>query len=234
MCDSCVVDGERRRRLSREVLDGYFSGPDAQLAATASALATIDSARCVVLVEGISDQIALDAIAARRGRDLGAEGVVIVPVGGAHAITRYLIRFGPQGEGLAVTGLCDAGEEDVVRRALTRTGFGHPQNRAEMEDLGFFVCVRDLEDELIRASGRQSIETLLEAQGDLPAFQTLQQQPEWRQRGFDAQFHRWLRAGARRSLRYARLLVDSLDSAQIPRPLEALMTTTTDLTRHAL
>jgi hypothetical protein len=216
------------------VLDGYFSGPDAQLAAAATALETIESARCVVLVEGISDQMALDSMAARRGRDLGAEGVVIVPVGGAHAIARYLIRFGPQGEGLAVTGMCDAGEEDLVRRALAVSGFGRPQNRAEMEALGFFVCEKDLEDELIRASGRQRIETLLASQGDLPAFQTLQQQPAWRQQGFDAQMHRWLRAGARRNLRYARLLIDGIDPARIPHPLEALMTTTTELTRHAL
>lgn len=228
------MDGERRRRLAREVLDGYFSGPDAQLEATATALATIESARCVVLVEGISDQIALDAIAAQRGRDLGAEGIVIVPVGGAHAITRYLVRFGPQGESLAVTGMCDAGEADIVRRALALSGFGHPKNRAEMESLGFFVCVKDLEDELIRAAGRQTIETLLASQGDLPAFQTLQQQPAWREQGFDAQMHRWLRAGARRNLRYARLLIDAVDPAQTPRPLEALMTTTTELTRHTL
>lgn len=214
------------------MLDGYFSGPDAQLAATATALQTIASAQCVVLVEGISDQMALDALAARRGRDLGAEGIVIVPVGGAHAISRYLIRFGPQGEGLAVTGLCDAGEEDIVRRGLALSGFGHPQNRAEMEALGFFVCVKDLEDELIRASGRHAIETLLASQGDLAAFQTLQQQPAWHQQGFDAQMHRWLRAGARRNLRYARLLIDVIDSARIPHPLEALMTTTAELTMH--
>ena len=228
------MDSERRRRLAREVLDGYFSGPDAQLAATATALATIESARCVVVVEGISDQIALDALAARCGRDLGAEGVVIVPVGGAHAITRYLVRFGPEGAGLAVTGMCDAGEEDIVRRALELSGFGTPQNRAEMEDFGFFVCVKDLEDELIRASSRDAIKTLLESQGDLPAFLTLQQQPAWREQAFDAQMHRWLRAGSRRNLRYARLLVDALDLNQIPRPLEALMAATTILTGHAL
>ena len=232
VCDSCVVDGERRRRLAREALDGYFSGPDAQLAATTTALAKIDSARCVVLVEGISDQIALDALAARRGRDLGAEGILIIPVGGAHAITRYLVRFGPEGAGLAVTGMCDAGEENMVRRALALSGFGHPQNRADMEALGFFVCVKDLEDELIRASGRHAIELLLASQGDLRSFQTLQQQPGWREQTFDAQMHRWLRAGARRNLRYARLLIAGADSDQIPQPLEALMTTTADLTRQ--
>jgi hypothetical protein len=39
-------------------------------------------------------------LAARRGRVLDAEGVVVLPVGGAHAITRYLTMFGPRGAGL--------------------------------------------------------------------------------------------------------------------------------------
>jgi predicted ATP-dependent endonuclease of OLD family len=52
------------------------------------------AARAVVLVEGISDQRALETLAERRGRDLDVEGVRIVPIGGAHAIGRFLARFG--------------------------------------------------------------------------------------------------------------------------------------------
>ena len=88
------------------MLDGYVSGPDAPVAATAAALARAESARAVVLVEGISDQIALETLAGRQGRDLAAEGIVVVPMGGAHAMTRYLVRFGPKGAGLSVTGMC--------------------------------------------------------------------------------------------------------------------------------
>lgn len=40
-------------------------------------------ARAVILVEGWSDQAALEALARRRGRDLLAEGVVVMPIGGA-------------------------------------------------------------------------------------------------------------------------------------------------------
>jgi hypothetical protein len=174
------VDGERRRRLAREVLDGYVSGPDAPVEATAAALARSESARAVVLVEGISDQIAVETLADRQGRDLAAEEVVIVPIGGAHAMRRYLVRFGQEEVGLTIVGMCDAAEEHVVRRGLAAAGFGSPQNRIEMERLGFFVCEKDLEDELIRASGRIAIEALLDAQGDLGSFQTLQQQPAWR------------------------------------------------------
>ena len=74
------MDSERRDRLARESLDGSVSGPDAPLEATAAAVAKADTARTVVLVEGISDQLAVEALAERQGRDLTAEGVVIVPM----------------------------------------------------------------------------------------------------------------------------------------------------------
>ena len=35
--------------------------------------------------------------------------------------------------------------------------------------------------------------------------------------------HRWLRAGARRNLRYARLLTFSLHPDRMPRPLQAVL-----------
>jgi hypothetical protein len=99
------------------------------------------SARAVVLVEGISDQSALEALAARRGRDLAAVGVSIVPMGGAQAIGRFLTLFGPQGLDVRLAGLCDAAEEGVFRRALERAGLGSNLTRADMERLGFYVCV---------------------------------------------------------------------------------------------
>lgn len=198
-------------------------GPDAQLAATAAALDGIESARVVVLVEGISDQLAVDAFARGRGWDPELSGVRIVPVGGAHALERYARRLGPLGSGLTLTGLCDVGEEEVVRRALVAAGIGRPQSRRELAACGFFVCERDLEDELIRASGRDVVLAVLAEQGDLPAFRTLTQQPAWRDRAFDAQLHRWLRAGAGRSLRYAQLLAERIDDAKVPRPIAGLL-----------
>src|SRR6478609_10862233 len=50
----------------------------------------LDDARAVVLVEGISDQRAVEALAYRAGRDLPAERVVVVAMGGATNIGRYL------------------------------------------------------------------------------------------------------------------------------------------------
>ena len=175
-----------------------------------------------MLVEGVSDQIALETLASRLGRDLAAEGVAVVPIGGAHAVASHLELFGPQGAGLRLSGMCDAAEEEFFRRGLVRAGLGTPQTRTDMERLGFFVCVEDLEDELIRASGRALIEDLLDAQGDLGSFQTLQKQQAWRQRGFEAQMHRFLGAGARRKSRYAGLLVRALELDRMPQPCRVL------------
>ena len=123
--------------------------------------------RAVVLVEGSSDQVALEAIAERRGRDLAAEGIAVVPMGGARNIRHFLEQFGPRGLAVRLAGLCDAGEEGDVRRGLEWAGLGSILGRAEMEALGFYVCVADLEDELIRGLGAAAVEQVVEAQGEL-------------------------------------------------------------------
>jgi len=104
-------------------------------------------ARAVALVEGVSDQLALEALARRRGRNLDAEGIAILPMGGATNIGRFLNRLGPQGLDVKLAGLCDAAEEGAFKRGLERAGIGSELTRAGMEQLGFYVCVADLEDE---------------------------------------------------------------------------------------
>ena len=139
------------------------------------------------------------------------------------AIGRFLTRFGPEGSDVRLAGLYDAGEEDIFRRSLERARFGSHLTRVDMERLGFHVCVEDLEDELIRAVGPGSVEGVLDSQGDLGSFRTLQKQPAWRGQSIDAQMRRFLGSGARRKLRYARLLVEALDLAQVPRALDAVL-----------
>jgi hypothetical protein len=217
------MDPDRRRTLAKQVLEGYVNGPAAATEATVRALAKVKDARGAVLVEGISDQIALETLAARRGRDLTDEGVVILPIGGASAITRYLTQLGPNGADLRLAGLCDLGEESIFRRGLNKA-IGSPKTRADMENLGFYVCVEDLEDELIRATGTASVEAIFDSQGDLGSFRSLQRQPEWRGRLLDDQVLRFLGSGASRKLRYARLLVESVDLDRMPRPLDAVLT----------
>jgi hypothetical protein len=183
------------------------------------------NSHAIVLVEGISDQIAVETLAARLGRSLTSEGVAVVPMGGAQAIGRFLTRFGPHGANLRLAGLYDVGEESVVRHGLQRAGFnsGSPLTRAEIEELGFYVCVVDLEDELIRALGAASVEAVIASQGELDSFRTLQKQPAWRGQKIEAQLRRFMGSGATRKIRYARLLVDLLDHDRVPQPLRLVL-----------
>jgi hypothetical protein len=175
----------------------------------------------VILVEGTSDMVAIETLAERRGVNTDAAGISIVPMGGAQAIGRFLGLFVPQG--LRLAGLCDAGEEDEFARELERAGLGEKLTRAGMEELGFYVCVDDLEDELIHALGAPAVEQAIEAEGDLGPFRTLQNQPEWRGRRVEEQLRRFMGSGGSRKIRYARLLVEALDLDEIPRPLERVL-----------
>jgi len=176
----------------------------------------------VVVVEGVSDQIAIEALAERRGIELAEAGVGVVPLGGAHRIGTFLGQLDPRSR-LRLAGLCDAGEEPVFRRALERAGLGRDLSRAAMEHLGFYVCVADLEDELIRALGVVAVEEVIRANGDLHRFRMLQQMPEWRNRATEEQLRRFMGSGARRKIRYARLLIDALDLQRVPRPLDGVL-----------
>jgi hypothetical protein len=176
-----------------------------------------DIERAVILVEGISDRVALEALAERFGRNLEAEGIAIVPIGGAQAIGRFLNQVGRDAR---LAGLCDAGEERDFRRALERAGFGSNIDRATMERLGFYVCEADLEDELVRAVGAAAVERILAEQRELRSFRTYQKQPAHRHRTREEQLHGFM---WNRKQRYARLLVDALDLTRVPRPLERVL-----------
>jgi hypothetical protein len=217
------MDIIRRGELARWLLDGYVHGPAAATQATALALAKVPAAAAVVLVEGISDQIAVETLATRLGRDFAAERVVVLPTGGAHGMMRYLRLLVPAGADLRLAGLCDRAEEHLVRRGLASAGIGSPTTRAELERLGFAVCVEDLEDELTRAIGATRFEALIDSQGDLGPFRSLQRQPQWRNQPANAQLHRFLGSGGSRKLRYARLLAGSVDLGRLPHPLETVL-----------
>ncbi len=219
------MDVTDRSELARRALDGFVTGPAAATQATTRALAKVGNAVAVVLVEGISDQIALETAAVGRGRDLEEERVVIVPIGGAHAIGRFLTRFGPMRTQVRLAGLCDLREEKIFRRGLVATHVGSPRTRTDMEQLGFYICVNDLEDELIRAVGTAGVEALFDSQGDLRSFRSFQSQPAWRSRDPEAQMYRFVRSSSRRNLRYARLLVEAaVGRDTLPQPLDALLT----------
>lgn len=186
---------------------------------------TVDAsrARAVVLVEGESDRRALETLAGRRGRKLVDEGVAVVAMGGSKNIASFLGRFGPAGLDVRLAGLCDAGEERDFLRGLQRAGLGSDLTRADMERLGFFVCVEDLEDELIRALGVPAVRRIVEAEGELASFRTFQRQPAQRERPDEQRLRRFIGTRGGRKIRYGALLVAALDLDRIPEPLDGVL-----------
>jgi hypothetical protein len=158
----------------------------------------------VVLVEGITDRIALEAVAEKLGLDLEGSGIEIVPIGGAQAIRRAFAQH----RGKHVVGLCDAQEERWFRRVLGDATY---------------VCVADLEDELIHALGAARVAEVLAGEGDLATFRSFQNQPAWRGRPVDAQLRRWLQASDGRGKRYPPLLLSPLEPDEIPAPLAGVL-----------
>ena len=170
------------------------------------AIARIDIA---VLVEGESDLAAVTAVAAVLGRDLLADGVTVVPMGGATNIERYVAEYGPAGHDLDLVGLCDIGERDFFERALAA------------EDV--FVCDIDLEDELLRAMGVDEMVAFIESQGELKRFRTMQKQPHQRDRTIEQHLHNYCGIRSGRKVRYARGMVEWLPVDRIPLPLRQLI-----------
>lgn len=120
----------------------------------------MDDVTAAVLVEGESDLAAVLATAGSLGRDLHADGVIVVPMGGATNIGGYVAKCGPAGQDLDLVGLCDIAERDFFERVLGA------------QDV--FVCDADLEDELLRSMGVDEMVAFIESPGELKRFHTMQ------------------------------------------------------------
>jgi hypothetical protein len=186
-------------------------------------LVSVSRSRKVVLVEGESDKAALEVLARRRGTPLGPDGISVVAMGGATSIGHFLDLLGPSGMNLGLGGLCDAGQEGFLRRALERGGLGLVLSRADMEARGFYVCTADLEEELIRAAGTAAVEQIITAHGDLRSWRTFQRQPAQRHRSVCQQLHRFMGTRSGRKSQYARLLAEAVDPGRVPRPLDRVL-----------
>ncbi|MPY47476.1 TOPRIM nucleotidyl transferase/hydrolase domain-containing protein [Streptomyces acidicola] len=172
------------------------------------------SVRAAVLLEGPSDVAAVNALAEGRDRNLAAEGVCVLSIGGAMSVGRYAQLLGSPGLGLRLTGLCDEAERPYYAR-----GF----ERASAAQQGFFVCAADLEDELIRALGVTRVEELVREEGDLRALQTFLRQPAQQGRAPQQQFRRFFGTKKGRKIHYGRVLVEALDPDRVPAPLDGLL-----------
>ena len=179
--------------------------------------ALVGAPNAVVLVEGLSDRVAVQAVARKRARNLEDEGIAIVPMGGATNIRRFLTIFGPRGRNARIAVLCDAAETAYFAEALAAADADNGLSES------LFVCDRDLEDELIRALGGAAVEGVIDRAGELPSLRTLQQMPAHRDRPLDQQLHRFMGTRSARKYRYAQLLAEALPPEDIPRPLRDLV-----------
>jgi len=173
------------------------------------AVARAGDAVAVVLVEGLSDAIALEIVAARCGRRLSDERVAVVPMGGATNLGRFMSIFGHKKRQVALAGLYDVDAEDHIRATL---GSG--------ENPGFYACVKDLEDEFMRSLGVASVLDIVERQGQMRSFRTMQREPYHRDGILYRQLHRFI---GRWRYRYARLLAEAVDVRRIPRPVASVL-----------
>ncbi len=184
---------------------------------------TAMKARALILVEGASDRVAVETLAARLGRDLGAEGIEVVELGGATNAAKYLVATLRDSDGPRLAGLYDDAEERFFARGLEQAGLGPVEDRGRLEELGFFACVVDLEDVLIRAVGERRMLEVIDEQGELASFRLLQRQPAQRAWTQHRQLRRFLSARSGHKSRYARLLVEALDLDRVPRPLAEVL-----------
>ncbi|QIK65043.1 ATP-dependent endonuclease [Nocardioides sp. HDW12B] len=186
----------------------------------------MDSPRAVVLVEGESDRAALLTLAARSGRDLAAERVDVMAMGGVTNVRAFATRYGPHGLGVRLAGLYDAPEQPFVRHGLAAAGLAETHDARDLETLGFFACTPDLEGELIRALGVDAVEAVIEAADETRSLRLLAQMPA--QRGWTRHelLRRFLTARSGRKARYAVLLLEALPLDDVPRPWTAVLDAT--------
>jgi predicted ATP-dependent endonuclease of OLD family len=213
-------------RLQRGSTDVVATQPTGLTPADAAALSRYSTpetaeaffARKVILVEGLSDRLALLTLARRQGRNLDAEQISIVALHGAGTIGSFLSLLGANGLKLKLCGVCDEDKESDWIKKLEQNGFGSGLTRAKLASLGFFVSVRDLEDELVKALGNAEVERVIDAQGEKATLSTFASQPDKKGKPLNEVLRLFLQSRDRK-VRYAPLLVDALDMAKVPQVL---------------
>ncbi|MFD7311578.1 TOPRIM nucleotidyl transferase/hydrolase domain-containing protein [Promicromonospora sp. NPDC059942] len=185
------------------------------------------STSTAVLVEGESDRVAVEALAARLGLPLADLGVQVVAMGGITNIGHHLVALSGErpadGRGVRVGGLYDAAEERFVIKGLDRVGLRPEAATTPLPEHGFFRCDRDLEDELMRGVGTEGFLALIKAEGELRSFERLRGQPAQRERTTTQQLHRFIGSKGGRKERYGRRLAETLPLDRVPAPLDALL-----------
>src|SRR5207245_9473576 len=107
-------------------------------------------------------------------------------------------------------------------RVLAQAGICTGTGRAVFEQAGFYVCNRDLEEELVRAFGMTEVIQLIESGGDKRAFELFCAQPNQKTKPREEQLHDFL-ATKGRKVRYAPVMVEKMDMANLPPPLKGVL-----------
>lgn len=180
----------------------------------------------LVLLEGPSDVAAVTGLLAHRAGEVGsgpgAPAYSLVDLGGVTNVGAHLQRATALSPVPRLLGLCDRGESRVVVAALRRIG----RDVSEPEDLpgeGFFVCDRDLEEELIRALGPDGCLDLLEEVGLGARFAAFSRQRAWAGRPLSQRLHRFSGTTAGRKIMLAGAMAAALGPERAPGPLAALI-----------
>jgi hypothetical protein len=153
----------------------------------------------IVLVEGESDRVAIETLAAR----LGGPAPKVLAVGGSKGAR------GASGAlpGERLIGLVDANERADFERVLPEV----------------YVCDPDLEGELVRALGVDGVLAVIDDAGELESFHKLQHQPFQRSRTTEQQLARFFGGRSGNKAKYARLMARAVPLDRIPPPLAALL-----------
>jgi hypothetical protein len=175
----------------------------------------------LVLVEGESDAAAVRALADLIGLDLALHQIWLRSANGVTNYSRVLSELILAHPHAGFCGLYDFADERYVRRALSSV-IAPIAGDTSVESFGFFACVADLEDELIRALGVESVERVIEAQNELASLRRFQAMPQHRGTPLHQQLRRFLGTRATRKIRSAQRLVEALTVDQLPHPLAGL------------
>lgn len=174
----------------------------------------------LVLLEGPSDVAALEALL--RVRERPSHRYELVDMSGVTNTATHLRAAYAAAPAPRVLGLCDAAEAWVVARALRSVGVP-VKSEGDLATYGFFVCDRDLEDELIRALGVGACLSLLESLGLGQRFRAFSHQQAWVGRPVEERLHRFAGIASGRKVRLAGTMAAALPAEATPPPIAGLL-----------
>ncbi|KGN32376.1 hypothetical protein N802_18600 [Knoellia sinensis KCTC 19936] len=180
-----------------------------------------------VLLEGASDVAAVRALRAGRGVAPADEPCELIDMGGATNVRRYLGLAAEQRALPRVIGLCDEREAHYFARGVAAhsvaLGIDVEVTVEELPRLGFQICRRDLEDELMRALGVDGTLAVLDEVELRTTFEGFTRQLVWRGRPVRDQLRRFVGTTSGRKELLAGAMAAALADESIPAPLAGLL-----------